>query len=87
MTGLTLVEVHVQVGVPAAAALRAGPQLGVEGGEGGGRALTGRLSHRGVEGGVVEDRHRRPRGRHDRHVVKRYAGHSEAFSAGMNFII
>ena len=54
---VTFAVLQVPVRVPAAAALWAGPQLGVEGGEGGGRLLAraGRLPHRGVEGRVVQD--------------------------------
>ena len=73
---MTFAVLQVPVRVPAAAALWAGPQLGVEGGEGGGRLLAraGRLPHRGVEGRVVQDWHGRTGGE-GRHVVQRYAGH------------
>ena len=73
---MTFAVLQVAVRVPTAAALWAGPQLGVEGGEGGGRLLAGagRLPHRGVEGRVVQDRHGRAGGE-GRHVVQGYAGH------------
>ena len=47
----------LQVSVHTAAALRTGPGLRVEGGEGGGGRLAGGvpLPHRGVEGRVVKD--------------------------------
>ena len=69
----------LQVGVSTAAALRAGPLLGVEGGEGGGGRLAGGvplpLPHRGVEGRVVKDRDWRAGGLAEpRHVVQRDAG-------------
>ena len=60
----------------------------MEGGEGGGEAaLAGGVPHRGVEGGVVEDRQD---GRHGgggaRDVVQRDAGHGQA-GLGHEFII
>ena len=71
---MTFAVLQVPVRVPAAAALWAGPQLGVEGGEGGGRLLAraGRLPHRGVEGRVVKDRDGRTEAGPG-HVVQRYA--------------
>ena len=54
---LTSFSLLLRLGVSTAAALRTGPQLGVEGGEGGGEAaLAGGVPYWGVEGGVVEDR-------------------------------
>ena len=76
----------LQVGVTTAAALRAGPHLGVEGGEGGGGGQAGGVSlplpHRGVEGRVVKDRDWRTGGvAGSRHVVQRDAGQSVLYRA------